>query len=450
MSANLKAVENQAPSDPTKEYIAGGNLGLYFFGGLPAAADDVGGCLGLQVYEQMRHDPDISAPLLLLKILVLADGVQLQPSVAKPEMPGYEKAKMISDFHTRSIAGMKPGIISLFEEMLDMLVFGNKISEVTLKDGTGIDQGKLPFHSIKPKPYTAVQFVVDKFWNLLGFQPTWATSGDAPKVIPPETFFYTSLHATNNDPRGHSSLRSAYDAYKFKQQLWPTYDRWLKLNAVRQLIAKVKNGKTTEPVTGADGKPAFENGRPKTISRSQAVLNMLVQMSSATAAVVDADDEVKDLETKGTGQQFERAFTIVDKQVTKALLLQELATREGVHQTRASTSSMSDYVDVLVWYLKNRLIDEFRAQPLTMSTLVNFGEWALEYLPGVAMGDSQRKDWAKDGKMLREIGDALTDSQWLQGTDQLGFKRPDEGEVLPPRAKAAAAPTAEPDQRQEA
>lgn len=464
MSANLKAVETQQPPtiadvDPTKQYIAGGYL--FGYGGAlpPLAPDDWGLCVGLETYQRMARDPDIWAALLLLKILVLADGVELQPAVAKPEaakfkgefaaaQKSYERAKEISDFCARSIECMRPGVTTLFEEMLDALIFGNKIAEVTLKDGIGVDRGKLVFDSIKPKPYTAVQFVIDKFWNLRGFLPTWQIDQGARKVLPREKFFYLSLHQTNNDPRGNSSLRPCVDAYNFKQELWPTYTKWLKLCAIHKLIARIKNGGTPEKVTDENGEVVMVGNKPKTVTRARAVLTALEQMVNATVAVVDIDDEVDAHETTGTGEQFDRGFTIADKQLTKALLLQELATRDSTHQTKGSTASQSQYIDLMVWYLKNRLIDEFRSQPLTLLVQANYGEDdAREYLPGVGMGDSERKDWAEDSDALTGIGPMLTDSQWLQGTDQLGFKRPDDGEMLPVRVKAKAAEPADEDEQ---
>lgn len=431
MSTNPKPPDEPTEDDLRTEAIAGGNLWYGFSGSLPAAVDNLSRCHSLDVYERMSHDPDIAAPLMLLKILVLADGVQLQPSVAKAETPGFKRAKEIADFHTRSIAGLRSGITSVFEDMLDAMVFGNKIAEIKMKDGAGIDRGKLVLDSIKPKPYSAVQFVVDRYWNLLGFRPTW---GDySQKVIHPWNCFYLSLHRKNNDPRGNPlSMRASYDAWNFKQNTWKYYDRWLQLNAIRQIIAKVKNGKSNVTVTD-------KNGNKRTITRTMEVAEAVALLENGTYLVVDADDDVDALETTGTGEQFERAFTIVDKQITKAMLLQELATREGKNQTRAASASMSNYIDIYVWYLKNQLIDAFRSQTLTVSTIVNFGEAALEFLPNMIMGDSERKDWAKDSDALSNIGAWLTDSQWLQGTDQLGFKRPDDGEQLPARVKTAKA-----------
>jgi hypothetical protein len=453
MSSSPSQAEAQrtVETDPTKEYLAGGLIASFFNRALPAASDDVGIALGLQTYERMQHDPDVWAALLLLKILVLADGVQLQPAVAKPDpaksaspdyqqaMSRYTRAAEIADFCKRAISAMKPGIRSVFEEKLDALVYGNKISEVTLRDGTGVDRGMLVFGSIKAKHYSAVQFVVDKFWNLLGFLPMFSSVDSGREVLPPEKFFYLSLHSQNNDPRGRSSLRSAFDPYTFKQNLWPTYDKWLKLCAIHKLIAKVKNGGKLEQVTDASGQPLMENGRPKTIPRSRAVLNALLQMENATAAVVDAEDDVEAYETQGTGEQFDRGFTVAGKQITKALLLQELATLDAKHQTKGSTGKQSEYVDLIVWYLKNRLIEEFRAQPLTLLVQANYGDDGLEFLPNLSMGDNELTDYTEGTTGLERIGAWLTDSMFLQQTDRLSIKRPDEGEVLPPRIKSQPA-----------
>lgn len=423
---------NPAQLNPQEEYLSGNYYGqeVRF---LPAAKyEQCAPEITFETYRQMLHDPEIAADIWLLKYFVLADGLQLTLALdgvaLDADSQEFSQAQEIATFCERNFAGLRKPLEDTLEQMLDAISYGHKVAEITWKDGEGQDSGKLVLDKIAPKPHNVLEFVVDQFNNLLGFTPKTYTRTTASltgrQILPAEKFLLLTLREEDDDPRGNPGLRPAYNGWNFKQLTWPEYKRWLENCAMPSLIGKTAPKGQSDVQRNPDG-TKLTGG--KLLSSSEAMLQALLNLKNASAAVVPNGAEVDQIEPTGEGAGFERAINVADGQITKGILFQSLATNEAQFGTRAQSETHMGVLDLLVWYLKGK-VGKLLTGLIERVITYNFGKEALRFTPIVAMGDTERRDWATDATAAAALETSLTDSQWLHITTQLGIPAPAPGE----------------------
>jgi hypothetical protein len=446
-------------AQPTQQYVSGGTL---LTGGqlgprvLPEAIDTVERQLGHRVYDRMVTDPDVHAGLEVLVLSALAEGLQFTPNIKDDQVDGHEESVKWADFVTRAFNRIPHFRAKLQTVVTEGLSHGNKVAEWVLEyPAQGEDQGKLTLCDVKPKPREVVGFVLNEFSDLLGLTvvrpgQTWTTFqgsviNDLSQVLPTEKFLIFTPIPRNNDPRGVSYIRAAYEAWWLKQQTFPEFLRFLLQCAIESLLGFLPpDAEDVEVVDQETGLPELDaQGKPKTMPAAQDMLANLVSLRNAQAAVFSDGSKVQQVEVHSDGEVFHKAFQFYGRQITLAILKQELATRDAAHQTKGSTGNQQTILDLVVVSLKGIICDTLRTGIVRTLVRLNGGDAAAEaYLPEVSAG-SERRDWATDASALVALGPSLTDSQWIQGTTELGFKTPEENEVLPVRVKGAV-PAADP------
>jgi hypothetical protein len=190
-----------------------------------------------------------------------------------------------------------------------------------------------------------------------------------------------------------------------------------------------------------------ENGNTVTLTHEEAMSLALQRFENGTYLVIPSDADVDVIEVSGKGEQFEKGINIGGKQITIAILKQELATRDAAHQTKGSTGNQMSLLDVQVYRLKCALIEAFISDVLKPQVRVNFGDDYLAYMPKVSLGDSERKDWATDAEAFVSLVSAtrideeghevavLTYSQVQTIAEVLGIPPPNEDELKEMRAR---------------
>jgi hypothetical protein len=426
---------------------------------LPQVNEDVTGTPGPTVYEQMSCDSEVAAALLLLVYFILADGVQCAPAVGEKD-DRYELAVEINQHIERTMCNLQRPLKETLEMIVkESMTHGNKVAEkVYAIPTTGLDAYKLVLSQIKVKPKAATAFVVDEFMNLVGLVP--ARSGYTPvisensKVIPPEKFVIATYRMKDEDPRGNSLLRPAVKAWNLKQLGWPEFLTYALRCAVPGL-AVILSDKAKDKIT------TDSQGNQSTLTAVDEALQALAEFKNSTAMVLESGSEIKALEVRGEGEFWERFFQIVNKEITKGILLQELATSDAAHQTKGSTASQMDIVELLVWAGKTWVAEIVRSQIYKPQVEYNYGaEIAAELTPKAMLGDYDRKSWDKDSDavvglctatVIDENGNTrplLTYSQ-IQGLlGQIGIAPPSEDEVIAMRAKASQPPQQQNNQQQ--
>jgi len=425
-----------APVDGGREYVAASGVSFAERGTVLPSTTINEDCLDPKIYRLMGHDPEVAKDLWLLVSSVLADGPSLK-GVELPETDARaETANKFYEFHKRNLEGLEKPLADTLEKLLkEAIQYGNKVAEQTwqlMEDGP--DAGLARHKSIKVKSRSAVQFVVDKFWNVLGLMPTLYGNTTPGAIIPRSKFVVLTLREEDEDPRGTSWLRPAANGWKFKQETWPIFFRFLKRVAIPSLVGKTAPGSKDERVIDADGNPVMVNGKPKVIRPQDVLLNALVNFENSVAIVVPPGAEVDPLETTHQGELYERTIEICNTEITNGILSQTRATNEAQHGSKADSTTAMTILDLIIWYLKGKICYTVAHDIMLPIHLANFGNQDLDLLPVCTLGDSERKDWATDATAAAELFGKVTPSQWLALLTQLGVPPPEEGEELPAAA----------------
>jgi hypothetical protein len=427
--------ESSAVADfnPELEYVAGyGQAYSALLRQIPSKPyDPKAPEVDFETYRQMLNDPEVCSDVRMLVQMALADGVQLSPAVeGKPlddKAPEFRKALEIAEFCERAMGALTKPLEDSLEGIVEgALTYGHKTAEITWKLGTGDDASKLVLARIAQKDYRTLDFVVDRFWNHLGFTPR-APAQDLPAraVIPREKFFHLALHEEDEDPRGRSSIRPVYTAWLFKCMTWPEYQRWLQNCALPALIGFTAPKQVGDVQRNADNTP--KTGA-KPLTPAEAMVERLAQLKNASVAAFPNGATVEQLAVEGEGAGFERSINVADSQISKGILYQTLATSEAQYGTRAQSETHMGVLDLLVWWLKGKIAKAIKCDLVEKAIRYNFGDEALRFTPAISLGDTERRDWSKDATAAVALSSEVTDSQWQSITDQLGLPRPLPGE----------------------
>lgn len=439
----LDAAEIQSgqssPVEAEREYVvgygAGSNLLAFPISAQPS--DKHAPEVTFETYRQMMNDSEVSSDIRTLRDMVLADGVQLIPAFEGKAIddsePEFERAFEIAEFCQRILNALRKPFKKTLKGLLEgAIVYGHKTAEITWKMGGGVDRSKLILDKIALKDYRALDFVVDRFWNHVGFTARqFYGQLNANAIIPREKFIHLSLNEEDEDPRGRSSIRSIFTAWCFKTLAWPEYRRWLENCALPSLVGKTAPKQPGDVQRNTDGTKKSNT----LVSPAEAMGQALAGLKNAGYIVIPKEAEVDQLAVASEGAGFERAFTVADSQIGKGILYQTLATGEAQFGTRAQSETHMGVLDLLVWELKSEVADVVTSDIIRQAIRYNFGDESLRFAPIVSLGDSERRDWAVDATAAAMIEPAITDSQWNAVTTQLGLPAPLPGEE--PRRKAS-------------
>ncbi len=440
--------------DPRKEYLSGGTLstgiGLNsnfdFSRTLGGTNDDLMQEFGYSIYSQMSKDPKISKCIKVIKIAALGDGVEIVTSVPD-QHPEFDDAKMISDFCSYAVKNMNKPMKQVLEQMLDAIVYGHKIAEIVYKNEYIEEFGGtyLTIASIKPKPIGLARFVVDQSMNVLGIVGNGVNSNTgqispADKAIIPsrkdtenikanniyqkngrtyvksedgtenvflnlDKFMYLTIDTEDEDPRGRSMLRAAFNFWHLKQQVIPEYLRYLLTCSIPLLI-----GYTPEIDGGAayvknpDGTIKKDSmNRPLQMNQEEALREALMQARNATTLALKGGSKVQEVGANGSGIPFYKAIEIFDNQIEMSILLAPLATSEGRFQARAASETHLSTLEGLIWSIKGSLADMLTKYLLTPLIKYNFGDSYLKYMPAISLGDTERRNFLNDASAIAAL-----------------------------------------------
>lgn len=439
ISATEMAQPGASPVQAEREYVVGfgQNNGLLAFPISAQPSDRFAPEVTFETYRQMMNDAEVSSDVRTLRDMVLADGVQLSPAFEGVAIddgePEFARAFEIAQFVQRSLDGLRKPLKKTLKGLLEAaIVYGHKTAEITWKNGVGIDRAKLMLDRIALKDHNSIDFVIDRFWNHVGFIPRQYTGQlTTGAIVPREKFLHLSLNEEDEDSRGRSSIRTTYTAWCFKALVWPEYRRWLENCALPSLVGKTAPKQPGDVQRNTDGTKKSNT----LVSAAESMGQALAGLKNASYIVIPTGAEVDQLAVAGDGEGFERAVQVADSQIGKGILYQTLATGEAQFGTRAQSETHMGVLDLLVWELKGEVADVIKNDVIRQIIRYNFGDDAMKFSPLVSLGDSERRDWSKDATAAAMIEPAITDSQWNAITTQLGLPAPQPGEE--PRGKTS-------------
>lgn len=445
-------------SDPRKEFVAPLDVNAWRNRVLPIETDDVAKQLSSNIYSQMRCDPEIAKCLTIMVIGTLGDGHQLLPAYPEKVTPTaeeksrYEKSLEVRDFCNRNFNGLRRPPRQTWEDMLmGALTYGNKVSEIVWKiPDTGEDAGKLMLDALKVKNRKNLRFVVDRFFNILGFinansfdynafinaagmipigkftisESAGTVNLNGAPLIPREKFAVLAMRVEDEDPRGRSFLRAAFNSWHLKRETFPQYLRYLMLSALPLLIGILPDGEGGKQLL-KDLEGNYEKdaeGRYIEVSPTDAFALELMKLRDGSVMAAKGGTEIKLVEAKGDGSAFYKSFEMFDRQMEMSLLLQTLATSESKYNTRAAAVAHMTVLDQMIWWLKGCMVDMITNDMLKPMVRYNYGDDMLEFTPIIHFGDTERRDFAKDGLTIAALMRAnFFDASQMKALDaQLG------------------------------
>jgi hypothetical protein len=428
ITSGLLGLYRKAQPDPSREFVGV----IQDRSPVPKAhvlslgCDDVVRNFGPRVYRAMLTDPAASSSYNSLRLSILDGGVNLVPThkppaasrrpkpmvpkTADPESdsedgdskdgshdpaqltPEQARSKEITDFCQRCLDRLGDDLGPSLMGLLAGMAFGVKLAETTLLPVmSGEDKGRLGIGSFRVKPDWAWRFVVDPAMNVTGIV-TWDAATTSYVVVDPAKFSWFTWMPEDNDPRGTSVLRAAYDAWNQKIQHWPDYYKFLKRFGSPSIAAIMAEfDKQRKVDVDAEGLEVTDG---TLISASDHMIKVLGLLQSGGVVAVPYGTEIFPLEPKSEGDAFLKSFDLFDRQICLAIQLQARTSLEAKHGSKADSESAQDTKGLVVPYGRNVLEGAIR-KALRFAVVANFGpEDAAEYTPHVELGSSEQQDKA--------------------------------------------------------
>lgn len=412
---------------PSGEYLSGGSLlgntASSMGSVLASANDDVVKDYGFRIYQEMCNDPQVHKSIQVLKIGTLGSDLEMFPPISE-EAADYKKALKVLDFCHFVVNNLESPLKSTLDQLLDALVYGHKLAEIVYSVDTFENKTVLVPHKLKVRPVGSFNFVLDKKLNLIGVAPSsqgtssedsdveknpyvkkakdgyYITIGNRKtKFLARNKFMLLTLRSINEDPRGQSFLRPAFNAWLLKTQIYPEYLRFLLTCSIPLLV-----GYTPET---DDGRPLLyrdeATGMTVEMNPVQAMRDALLQARNATAMALRGGSKVQEIGSKSSGVAFYKALEIFDEQIDKAILLQTLATSDSKYQSKAASLVHMTVLEQLVWDLKSQVINVIKKDLLEPAIRINLGEQFVQYLPKLSLGDTERRDFSADANAVATL-----------------------------------------------
>lgn len=436
-----------------REYVANGNQGYQpFLRVLGNNADDLTRQFGIQIYEQMMHDPEVRSSVNLIKRAILSEQWTIEPSLPA-EHPQYNYAVSMADFVRYALDNMQSDPLVCFNEMLDGIWLGSAISEMTYRlENEGQYEGYLTLKDIKQKPTKQAVYIVDAYNNTVGIMtarypgqiyPSGSlvavplTDGIIPGMLPRKKFIVFSWDSRDGDPRGQSILRPAYAAYWFKQQIFSEYLSWAAKFASPSLVGKTAQGAVPQTVIDANGSPVLDAAGLPTLQTPEQVLSIALQdFRNGSAIAVPYGAEVVAIETGNDGNAFAEALRVANSEIVKGITMQMLATMEGKNQSRAASETHKDVLGLVMLYAKQLFSNTIRRDCFETLIRYNFGPNLKMFVPKLSLSHGDGFPPSAEQIALLSSAGYLDPSQYDAIDSMLGLPHRKPGTVAP-----APAPT---------
>lgn len=376
----------------TTEYVAaaGGSLSWYDKARivLPFAFDDITREKSFEAYDKMLLDSQVAACITFFKAAILEEGIVLSSPIADPDADGYKKAARIADECSAMLEEMETSIDDVLWSMMDAIVYGAKVGEEVWY----LHNDRLDVRAIKVKPVNSVVFVVDEFYNLLGFLDNSHGQGflaTKEKLLNPEKFMIYSFRPKDSDPRGTSLLRPAYDPWWRKRQVIPEYLKYLAQFASASVIGMTAEGARLEE----NSLERMPDGTQVT-TPEQAMAVALTRWRNGSVAAFPSGSKVEIVKSEGEGKAFLAAISQSNLEITKAVLTQELATEQSEYMARAAAEVHQDVLDTLIRQGKRGIVRSFNRHIIRPWVIYNYGEKTLKLAPRASVGMIEHQDLA--------------------------------------------------------
>lgn len=407
---------------------------------LATSVDDITRSAGVRTYEEMLRDSDVDSGFSIFKDSILADGWTLVPKFKMPPrldradaelVAKATKSKEILDFVRRALDAADYPIDDTFADLLDACAFGNRCAEVVLKDGEGDDSGKWVLASARVVDQHSFAYAYDKDTDeLLGIIPNRKRGSDTAgtiavgpaDVVPAYRLITFSIGRKAGFDLGSSHFRAAYLPWYLKVKAIPEWFAYTKTFTHPKAVGKKGGASGMADEFGADGQPTGNRRDLKAEMR-----DALVALVNGTVLVIDKDDEVDFIETKGEGKAFDLLIDRCGRWIHDAILGTSTTTKEAQHESRSSKATGQDVTGLRVKRVRTSLGAAVTRQLVRLLVMVNFGPDALQYAPTLSFAKTEQQDKGLRIESYAKGYQAglLKESQLPSIYDDLGIEQPD-------------------------
>lgn len=391
-----------APANLQDEYVVAGPLNWYgaALQSLPWGIDDLTNDFGDDLYERMLRDPQVYASMIIWKSSILEDGLTLSSPIEEASDPDYDTARLLAQAAQEMIDNLDTPLDDVLWNMMDAAAFGNKVAELVWRMDDTADGPRLNLAAIKPKPRRMTEFVVDRYNNIVGMLAAqsnlplpYAAGGrvynpDTKSMLPREKFAILTFRPVDNDPRGTSFLRAAYDPWFRKRQVLVEYVKYVAQFAGPSVI--VKSPQDADSIPAVDSLGNIIPGAAA-LTPEQALANAFTAWGNSKVVAVPFGTEVDLVQSTGEGRAHLSALTHCDQQIVISILTQTLATMEAEHQARAAAQVHEDVLETLIRQGKKSVIRMFVRDILRNWVSYNWGPAMLPLTPKATLGTTEKR-----------------------------------------------------------
>lgn len=394
----LLGLGKQPVADATREYLASGGSTFPLVGQLllSRGIDDLTRDLGPHIYEVMLNDPTVASGFWTIVTGILAGEFQILPAI-RPEDgetvdPQSDRgrdvalAKEIAEYCQRQVDRLNRPIEAISAEFLMGMAFGTKLAEKTMEPGDAEDQGRLCLRSIRFKRQPSWAFVIDPFGDVVAIRGlvVGATIVD----LPPEKFMIFSWMTQDNDPRGKSILRAAYNGWNLKINTWPKYFKYLDKFGTPITVGTAAENAPDEPELNDSGQPTGNM-----LSPTEAMGQMLARLESGSWAAIRAGSSVNIHQAVGNGEAFRGALDLFKHEILEGILLSARTVMEAKNNSRADTENARDGVGQILSLGRTSLENLYEDQLFHFLVELNWGKAIADrFTPDVSFGRVEDRD----------------------------------------------------------
>lgn len=451
---SLSAVPARPPSikpiiatDKTREYVSVHPYSVMQQRVLNSTTDDVELEVSFKAYDNMERDGAIRKCKHIIVTNVLCDDMQLAPGATEDEVGAkeYELYTQVMQFCERIVSGLDKPTRDTNEQLLgNSLKYGHGVSELEYeyrKDAPSTkpkeevapkgvmsrvrswfrgnpesattgptkpilsgEKTRLMPASIKVKPRDTTRFVVDEYMTVLGLLPKRKIDSglQANEIIDREKFLCLTLNKQDEDPRGGSSYRAAFNWYNVRTQLPTEMIRYVIEETVPKAVGILPEDAPAFEFERDDfGNIVYEDPetklQPKMLTAAESFKRTIEAFRSGSGAVIPYGASLKPYKQGLTGSNdaelFNKLLKITGNEIEGSILLQTLAQSEGDHQARSASQQVAEILYNLIFYIRWQLASAWLYDVFAPTVRMNLGDWALRYLPMLSLGDTMRRDW---------------------------------------------------------
>lgn len=350
---------------------------------------------GYDLYRRMLMDSEVDAST---DAIVQASTSQ-SLGVTNPltiDQDGYDLVQEVVHFVTLALQYL-PIDDWRKAQIRQALTFGNAVSEIDWEYAQeGPIAGKIYINQLRLQRPEDYGFVVDRWGEVYGVAPLNQAgvfplgnliplsdehSNFIKGLVPRYKLSVWTWDKASTDPRGTSILIPAYIGWWSKQRAIEEWSCWLGRYAQPSLWATP--GPNAVPIC------VTHPGGAQTITQpTEALLQALVKFKSASVLALPYGSELNLIQATGSVEPFLRSIELFDKQITRAILGQHLATGEGDTQSNSASQLHALILRQLIATVRGfmaRMITEEILNPLVQA---NYPDLPQELYPVLNLGDS--------------------------------------------------------------